>query len=261
MRTIPPSPPSTSTSSQEPPVAGDVLAVPTKNGPLISRLKAEHAEKVRLGVWKPIDDETRQAELMAEIEQQRLDAIRRQLMRSIPPLYHKVDPDSQLLLPLREWNGTHGWYLAGGTGVGKTHQAACAVLAHFDSFGGSVAWWNASTMLERIRQSYEKGQRHRFPSNVYDRQLLVIDDLGAQRPTPWVIEQLYSIVNHRYEAGLPIIVTSNRTPAELAKAMTSPTPGGGGLDLVPAERVVSRMMEMCQVLNLAGRDRRIGGAR
>ncbi len=75
--------------------------------------------------------------------------------------------------------------------------------------------------------------------------LLILDDLGAEKPTEWVRERMYEIVNQRYEWMRPIIVTSNLSPAQLAKQV--------------GQRVASRLMEMCEVVELDGRDRRLNG--
>ena len=73
--------------------------------------------------------------------------------------------------------------------------------------------------------------------------LLHLDDVGAERQTEWVLEQLYSIVNTRYEDQRAIVVTTNLQPDELAAQI--------------GERTVSRLIEMCgDPLPLFGADRR-----
>jgi DNA replication protein DnaC len=76
--------------------------------------------------------------------------------------------------------------------------------------------------------------------------LLVIDDLGAEKPSEWTQERLYSVVDHQYANCLPLIVTSNLPPKELA--------GQTG------ERVASRLAETCEVVLMTGADRRKRGA-
>ena len=65
--------------------------------------------------------------------------------------------------------------------------------------------------------------------------LLVLDDLGAERPTPWLLERLYILLNLRHDACRPLIVTSNYTGRALLERMTAPETA----DL--AERVLSRL--------------------
>ncbi len=73
--------------------------------------------------------------------------------------------------------------------------------------------------------------------------LLHLDDLGAENRTDWALEQLYSIVNTRYEDERSIVVTTNLTPDDLAEQIGA--------------RTVSRLIEMCgDPLPLFGEDRR-----
>jgi DNA replication protein DnaC len=74
--------------------------------------------------------------------------------------------------------------------------------------------------------------------------LLHLDDLGAERATDWVLEQLYAIVNARYEEQRSLVITTNLDPAQLREQIT--------------ERTVSRLIEMCgDPLALFGADRRM----
>ena len=73
--------------------------------------------------------------------------------------------------------------------------------------------------------------------------LLHIDDLGVESKTDWVLEQLYSIVNARYEAERAILATSNLTPEKLSEQI--------------GPRTVSRLEEMCgDPLGFFGADKR-----
>lgn len=125
-----------------------------------------------------------------------------------------------------------GLWLAGAPGIGKT-SAAALVLAHLPD-DRSGAFHNAPELFARIRQTiredspvstYELGQQ------LVDLDLLVIDDLGAVRATDWVLEQLYMIVNGRYNEQRPIIVTTDLTIGQLT-------------DWIGA-RTVRRLIEMC----------------
>jgi len=72
--------------------------------------------------------------------------------------------------------------------------------------------------------------------------LLQIDDVGAEKTSPWVLEQLYAIVNARYEDERSVIITTNLEREDLAEQIN--------------ERTVSRLEEMCEVLPLFGTDAR-----
>jgi DNA replication protein DnaC len=74
--------------------------------------------------------------------------------------------------------------------------------------------------------------------------LLHIDDVGAEKTSPWVLEQLYSIVNARYEGGRAIVITTNLDHEQLREQIGA--------------RTVSRLVEMCgDPLPLFGDDRRM----
>ena len=74
--------------------------------------------------------------------------------------------------------------------------------------------------------------------------LLHVDDVGAERTTDWVLEELYSIVNARYEDQRSMVITTNSIDRDaLCEQIT--------------ERTVSRLTEMCDELPLSGEDRRI----
>ena len=72
--------------------------------------------------------------------------------------------------------------------------------------------------------------------------LLVIDDIGAEKPSEWTQERVYSVIDHRYANCLPLIVTSNLPPSKLADQI--------------GERAASRLAEMCEVVAMTGTDRR-----
>jgi DNA replication protein DnaC len=73
--------------------------------------------------------------------------------------------------------------------------------------------------------------------------LLHLDDLGAETKTDWVLEQLYSIVNARYEAEQAIVATTNLMPDELSDQLGA--------------RTVSRLVEICgDLIPLYGEDQR-----
>jgi DNA replication protein DnaC len=119
-----------------------------------------------------------------------------------------------------------GWIVLTGTyGCGKTHLAA-AVANYRASQGYEVMLVPAPDLLDHLRATFS-------PSSTvsYDRRfdqmretpLLVLDDLGTQASTPWAQEKLYQLLNHRYNAALPTVVTTssylNQLDARLSSRM------------------------------------------
>jgi DNA replication protein DnaC len=167
-----------------------------------------------------------------------------------------------------------GMWLVGDVGTGKTTLAMIVSAAALEA-GHTVAIYSLPRLLNLIRD--EVGSENSL-LDLLDKlsgvDLLHIDDLGAQHTTPWRLEQLYSIVDARYQAGRPIVATTNLWPKELAEQMgkqvlTTVTEDGEGrtneerrvvsndASEVVGERIVSRLIEICgDPLPLFGEDKR-----
>jgi len=101
-------------------------------------------------------------------------------------------------------------------------------------------------LLDHLRSTYSPGSSisydERFES-ILEAPLLILDDLGTQQATPWAQEKLYQLFNHRYNARLPTVITSNRMLEQI--------------DM----RLRSRMAdpELCQIYRILTRDFRGSG--
>ena len=124
----------------------------------------------------------------------------------------------------------HGLWLMGSYGTGKTALAMIVAKAAIDA-GRTVAIYSCPRLLNVIRDSIEGGGLLSFLDLLAEVDLLHIDDLGAERRNEWVLEQLYSIVNARYEAQRSTLITSNLEREKLAEQID--------------ERTVSRLEGMC----------------
>ena len=107
-----------------------------------------------------------------------------------------------------------GWlYLAGPTGVGKTHLAA-AIVGESITQGRDVLYRFVPDLLDNLRKSYGpaggKSFDHTF-SQVRDVDILVLDDFGAEASTAWAEEKLYQLIVHRHDSMLPTVFTSRST--------------------------------------------------
>jgi DNA replication protein DnaC len=127
-----------------------------------------------------------------------------------------------------------GLWLTGGTGTGKTTLAMLVSRAALDG-GHSVAIYSLPKLLARIRRTYDSEPGGDSYLSFFERltsvDLLHLDDLGVEKRSDWVLEQLYAIVNERYEAQRSILVTTNLNEPELEEQI--------------GERTVSRLLEMC----------------
>ena len=166
-----------------------------------------------------------------------------------PPV---TDIEPQVVAATRRFAGSieekldrgRGLWFMGPVGTGKTTLAMLVSKAALDA-GRSVAIYSLPRLLNEIRDTHRTDRSH---VDLLDRltavDLLHIDDVGAERTNDWVLEELYSIVNARYEDQRSIVITTNIMDREaLCEQIT--------------ERTASRLTEMCDELPLVGHDRRM----
>ncbi len=136
-----------------------------------------------------------------------------------------------------------GLWFMGPVGTGKTTLAMLVSKAALEA-GRSVAIYSLPRLLNVIRDIHRAERSH---IDLLDRltavDLLHIDDVGAERTNEWVLEELYSIVNSRYEEQRSIVITTNIDDHDALCEQIG-------------ARTVSRLTEMCQEMLLSGEDRR-----
>lgn len=140
-----------------------------------------------------------------------------------------------------------GLYLHGGVGTGKTHiaYALFSQVKPVLNLGIEPLFWNTTELLAEIKSDFDRNynaKRNIDDELMHHRSVLFLDDIGAEKPTEFVQETFYRILNGRYERMLPTIFTSNLTVAELAERM--------------GDRIASRIVETCDIVNLKGDDKR-----
>ncbi len=111
-----------------------------------------------------------------------------------------------------------GWLiLVGGYGCGKTHLAAAIANERVEQ-GQPALFINVPDLLDYLRAAFsptsQVGYDERF-EKVRTASLLILDDLGTENATPWAGEKLYQILNYRYSAQLPTVITTNHQLEEI----------------------------------------------
>ena len=106
-----------------------------------------------------------------------------------------------------------GWLLlSGSVGSGKTHLAAAIANVRLDA-GEPVLFLVVPDLLDHLRATYAAGSEITYDElfeQVRNAPLLILDDLGTQSSTPWAQEKLFQLLNHRYNAQLPTVITTNQ---------------------------------------------------
>ncbi len=139
-----------------------------------------------------------------------------------------------------------GLWLTGDVGTGKTTLAMLVSKTAIES-GFSAAIYSLPRLLARIRRTYDGDAGELSYLDFFRRltsvDLLHIDDLGAEKRSDWVLEQLYAIVDERYVTNRAMVVTTNLDNDELEEQIGA--------------RTVSRLAEICgDPLPLFGEDQR-----
>lgn len=135
-----------------------------------------------------------------------------------------------------------GLLMYGTCGTGKTYLSACIANALIDK-GYSVLMTNFATIVNTVMGMREGKQEYMNSLNRYD--LLILDDLGVERSSEFMVEHIYSIIDTRYRSGLPFIITTNLTADELKKPQT-----------VGYSRIYDRILERCHPVKFEGNSRR-----
>jgi len=156
-----------------------------------------------------------------------------------------------------------GMWMMGSTGTGKTTLTMLIAKAALAA-GHTVAVYFAPKLLTQIRQTYQATESEDAYDAFFRRltsvDLLYIDDLGSERHTDWVVEQLYALINERYENERSVLITSNASVTEKRgkDAVALVEQGQTQLSEQIGSRTVSRLIEICgDPLPLFGADRRV----
>lgn len=135
-----------------------------------------------------------------------------------------------------------GLLFYGPVGTGKTFLAAC-IANELISQGHPCLVTNFARITNTLQGMFDGKQRYLDDLNRLD--LLVIDDLSAERDTSYMNEMIFNIIDSRYRSGKPLILTTNLSKEELINQPNT-----------DKQRIYSRLVEMCFPVEVKNVDRR-----
>lgn len=152
-----------------------------------------------------------------------------------------------------------GLLITGSIGVGKTHLAVGILQALVAERGATGLFFDYRDLLKQVQNSYNSkvsATELEILAPVFDAEVLVLDELGASKPTDWVWDTVAHILNTRYNDRRTTIITTNYanagplgTESGPRSVMREETLG----DRI-GERMRSRLQEMCVVVEMQGED-------
>lgn len=177
------------------------------------------------------------------------------ILALFPPRYATLVPDTQLLASLR----ANSLLISGPVGSGKTRKMLEVIYAYLleriQEQGYSMdettqlkkdlvkkQLISVPLLLHTMRADMDRPEGIDRVQTLIDKPILFLDDLGTEKPSQWVLEQMYIILNERYMWAKPTMITTNLTMREIAQ--------------IYGDRIASRLVEMCKLITLDSQDHR-----
>ena len=184
----------------------------------------------------------------------------------IPPMYvgktfedYDVTPENDKAVRWAHFliDNPNSMYFYGSPGVGKTFLASILAQEYLKQ-GKAVIFADVPSLLADLRSTFYKNADTKLDElmqTLSEVQILFLDDLGAEMATEWSVEQLYLIINSRYNSNRQTVVTSNCNLDEVAQKLNNPKDAKE--EGISGSRIASRLKQMCKICSIGGDDRRL----
>ena len=137
-------------------------------------------------------------------------------------------------------------YIPGECGVGKTRNLYGVYRVFRANFKGDIylKFTNITDFFSGLKQTFDgQDSEQQIIDIIKTDDILFIDDFGVEKLSEWNLEAAYRLINHRYEYLKPTFISSNLSLKKIAERM--------------GDRFSSRIAEMCEVIKMEGKDRRL----
>lgn len=223
----------------------------------LKQAEAERAEQAKRDAWAAEFEAARMAANIPSVWVSRGLAMWRRDTNARETAWNAVKNAGGVICGTSTQDGAkRGICIAGGVGTGKTFLASCFAVSLMRR-RVRVLWCSFGDFVRCVRASYSRGgSEQEVLARFISPKVLFIDDLGKERPTDWAVSQLFTVIDARYNAELPTVISTNYSLNELAVRLTPPPDAGGYSDDTTARAIVDRIRAMCELVVLDGKSMR-----
>lgn len=223
------------------------------------RVNGKHAAERKFVIgYKTCKCERAQAKNAAMLREEEQEAARRaqkavdtKLSKAgVKPRYRDAThPDEGLWEEVRDGRGL---YICGSVGTGKTHLASAIARHLVLDAKMTVRMMTTVDVMDAFKATFGgSGSEREVAARLAKVDVLVLDDLGKEPPTDWTLSRLFQVINARYEAMRPVVITTQFSRSALIKRLAK------NGDEETAIAIVSRLCETSRTVALDGLDRRL----